>query len=286
MTNIELRTGRPVDAQQAGSVCYAAFKAIAEQHQFPPDFPSAEAAIGLFSSLLARHDVYGVVAEIGGRLVGSNFLWENATVSGVGPITIDPQVQNGKIGMLLMNDVLARARTRGAGGVRLVQAAYHNRSLALYAKLGFAVREPLATLQGRPLGLAIGGLEVRTAVERDLDACNALCRQVHGHERNHELLDAIKQRTASVVERAGRITGYTTQIGFFGYAVGECNLDLKALIGAATAIAGPGLLLPTRNAELFRWCLNAGLRVVQPMTLMSQDFYNEPAGAFLPSVIY
>jgi hypothetical protein len=29
-----------------------------------------------------------------------------------------------------------------------------------------------------------------------------------------------------------------------------------------------------------------GLRVVQPMTLMSTGLYNEPAGAFLPSVIY
>ena len=29
-----------------------------------------------------------------------------------------------------------------------------------------------------------------------------------------------------------------------------------------------------------------GLRVVQPMTLMSMGLYNEPAGAYLPSVLY
>ena len=29
-----------------------------------------------------------------------------------------------------------------------------------------------------------------------------------------------------------------------------------------------------------------GLRVVQPMTLMSMGLYNEPKGAFLPSVLY
>jgi len=61
---------------------------------------------------------------------------------------------------------------------------------------------------------------------------------------------------------------------------------MKALIGAAPAFLGPGFLLPTRNAELFRWCLDHGLRVVQPMTLMSVGLYNEPAGAFLPSVLY
>jgi hypothetical protein len=39
-----------------------------------------------------------------------------------------------------------------------------------------------------------------------------------------------------------------------------------------------------RNAELFAWCLAKGLRVVQPMTLMTKGLYNEPAGSFLPSI--
>jgi hypothetical protein len=73
---------------------------------------------------------------------------------------------------------------------------------------------------------------------------------------------------------------------FFGHAVGETNNDLKALIGAAQEFAGPGFLLPTRNGELFRWCLSNGLRITQPMTLMSKGVYNEPAGAFLPSILY
>ncbi len=50
---------------------------------------------------------------------------------------------------------------------------------------------------------------------------------------------------------------------------------------------GPwGFLLPTRNAALFRWCLEHDLRVVRQMTLMSLGSYQEPAGAFLPSVLY
>ncbi|MHB8476352.1 MAG: GNAT family N-acetyltransferase [Steroidobacteraceae bacterium] len=284
--NITLRQGRPEDAQRGGLICYEAFKAIAEQHHFPPDFPSAEVAIGLLSSLLARPDIYSVVAEIDGRLAGSNFLWENASIAGIGPITVDPKLQNGQVGKQLMNNVLERARAQEFAGTRLVQAAYHGRSLSLYAKLGFAVREPLAILQGPALDIEVKGFRVRQATGRDVESCNKLCRNVHGHDRNHELLDAIKQKTASVVDHDGRISGYATMIGFFGHAVGETNEDMKALIGAATGIAGPGLLLPTRNSELFRWCLHRGLRVVQPMTLMSLDLYNEPAGAFLPSVIY
>jgi hypothetical protein len=45
-------------------------------------------------------------------------------------------------------------------------------------------------------------------------------------------------------------------------------------------------LVPSRNAPLMRWCLENGLLVVQPMTLMSVGFYNEPAGARLPSIFF
>jgi hypothetical protein len=32
--------------------------------------------------------------------------------------------------------------------------------------------------------------------------------------------------------------------------------------------------------------LEHGLRIVQPMTLMSIGLYNEPQGVFLPSIVY
>lgn len=284
--NVNLRVGKPDDAAACGSICYQAFTAISDQHNFPRDFPNPEAAISFLSELLSRSDIYSVVAELDGRVVGSNFLWENAVVAGVGPITIDPAVQNVAVGRQLMENVMRRARDRSFAGVRLVQAAYHNRSLSLYTKLGFDTREPLSTIQGSPLGLTIQGHEVRAASEKDLMGCNKLSLKVHGLERGAELRDAIKQGIATIVEHNGRITGYATLVGFFGHAVGESNEDLKALIGAATAFPGPGFLLPTRNSDLLRWCLENGLRVVQPMTLMSTGLYNEPAGVFLPSVVF
>lgn len=284
--HFNLRTGRPSDAKAAGMICYEAFKTISGQHNFPPDFPSPEAASGLLSSLLSHPDVYSVVAESEGRIVGSNFLLEDAAIAGVGPITVAPNIQNSTIGKRLMENVLDRARQKRFAGVRLVQAAYHNRSLSLYTKLGFDVREPLATMQGPPLRLDIPGYPVRSARDGDMEACNRLCQSIHGHNRGQELYHAIQEGTAIVVEYGGRITGYATLIGFFGHAVGENNEDLKALIGAADAFAGPGFLLPTRNSELFRWCLEHGLRVVQPMTLMSLGLYNQPSGAFLPSILF
>jgi hypothetical protein len=91
---------------------------------------------------------------------------------------------------------------------------------------------------------------------------------------------------ALVVERHGRITGYASTLAFFGHAVGETNLDLKALIAAADVFVGPGILVPTRNADLFRWCLSKGLRVVEPLTLMTLGLYNEPVGAYLASISF
>jgi len=284
--DVTLRSGNAEDAQHCGAICYEAFKTIAEQHNFPPDFPSPEVATALLAGLLAHPGFYAVVAELDGRVVGSNFLDERSTVAGIGPITVDPAVQNRAVGRQLMQHVLDRVTQRRFPGVRLVQAAYHNRSLALYARVGFVAREPLSTMQGAPLTMQIPGYTVRPATERDLDACNQVCVQVHGHDRRGELLDAIMQGTATIVEHRGRITGYATPVAFFGHAVGETNEELKALIGAASAFPGPGFLLPTRNGELFRWCLDHGLRVVQPMTLMSVGLYNEPAGAYLPSVLY
>lgn len=279
------RTAKPEDAEVCGKICYEAFTKISKQHNFPPDWPSPEVAIGFLTAILSHPDFYGEVAEVDGTIVGSNFLDERASVVGLGPITVDPNVQNSSIGRTLMERLLERCRSQGRPSVRLVQAAFHNRSLCLYAKLGFEVREPLTCFQGEPLGKKIAGYDVRPATDDDLDACNAVCESVHGYERSRELQDAIAQGTATVVEHGGAVTGFATMIAFPGFAVGKTNSDLKALIAAAPELPAPGFLLPARNGELFRWCLEEGLRVSQVMTYMSTGLYNEPQGAYLPSIL-
>jgi hypothetical protein len=167
-----------------------------------------------------------------------------------------------------------------------VQAAFHNRSLSLYASLGFDIREPLCCMQGRSRERNIPGCVVRSAKPADEAACDALSRRVHGFDRSVELAQAIEGGTARVVERGGQVTGYTTNLGFFGHSTAETNIDMQALLTSVETFAGPGILVPSRNSGLIRWCLANGLRVIQPMTLMSTGLYNDPAGAWLPSIVF
>lgn len=283
---ITIRAATAADATECGRIIHAAFGAIADEHNFPRDFPSAGVAAGVASMLIADPGIFGAVAEEEGRTLGSNFLDERSPIGGIGPITVDPAAQNQQVGRRLMEAVITRSANRKMPGIRLVQDAFHNRSLCLYTSLGFVTREPLSVMQGSALAIKLDGYDVRSATAADIGACNAVCRRVHGFERSGELAVAITGNSAAVVEHLGRITGYATDIGYFAYAVGETNEDLKALIGAAPSIAGPGFLLPTRNHDLFSWCLARGLRLVKQQTLMTIGLYNEPQGAYLPSILY
>ena len=283
---VTIRTAKPEDAEECGRICHEAFTQINIRHGFPADFPGPERAIGVLSMMFSHPSFYAVVAELCGKIVGSNCLDERTSIAGVGPITVDPAVQDQAIGRRLMQAVMDRAAEKKFAGVRLLQAAFHNRSLSLYAKLGFSVREFMSVMQGPPIKNVPDGYRVRAAENRDLEECNQVCRSVHGHDRGGELLDGIKQGTAVVAERGGCITAYASALGFFGHAAGETNLDLQALIASAPVFLGSGIIVPTRNAELFRWCLQSGLKVVEPLTLMTVGLYNEPAGAYLPSILY
>lgn len=285
MTEINFRSARPDDAESLGKVVFDAFNKISKEHNFPPDFPSPLAGAELMRMMISRSHIYSVVAE-NGRILGSNFLWEGDEVAGVGPITVDPEVQDRSIGRMMMEEVIRRADNRGKISVRLVQAAYHNRSLALYTKLGFDTVEPLSCIAGPPPQIRIHGRSVRTMRGSDVDAASKLCIAVHGISRKNEIAEAALTGSAKVVEADGRITGYFTQLGFFGHAVAETDDDLIALIGSGEEIQGTGFLLPTRNAKVLRACLENGLRIVQPLTLMSRGFYSEPRGAFMPSILY
>lgn len=286
MTEFNLRPVDRGDQERVGKIIYDAFYHISNAHNFPPDFASEDIAVGLAGMLLTHPRIYGIVAESDGVVVGSNFLWEIDEVVGVGPITIDPSAQNSSIGKAMMLDVIRRAEQTNANSVRLVQAAYHNRSLALYTKLGFDTVSPLSAMSGPAFNAIVEGYDTRPMTADDVDNADAVCIAVHGISRRNEVRASAEHGSGYVVEHQGRITGYTTGLGYFGHTVGITNYELKALIGSGQEFTGPGFLLPTTNSEVMRWCFENGLRIVHPMTLMSRGAYQEPKGAFMPSILY
>lgn len=284
----ELRPATPADVEACGRIIFEAFKVIADQHGFPWDFPSVEAGTQLATTFIAAPSIYGVVAELEGRVVGSNFMAEADPIRGIGPITVDPAVQGGGVGRRLMEGALERAGD--AMGVRLVQDAFNTRSMALYASLGFDVREPLLLMQGTPRSGPSQGYAVRPMTAEDVGACTDLCTAIHGIGRSHELQEALRVFTPFVVEREGRITGYLSAATFWlmNHGVAETEQDMRALLAGAGAMSAEplSLLLPTRQANLFRWCLHQGMRAIKPMTLMTMGHYQEPRGCYFPSVLY
>jgi predicted N-acetyltransferase YhbS len=288
MADVTIRDIRPADSDDCARIIYEAFGRLLDYHQFPSDFPTLEAASQLASNFIAHPNIWGIVAEADGKIVGSNFLDERGPINGVGPITVSPEAQGQGVGRRLMEAVLDRGAH--ARGVRLFQDSFNMQSLSLYASLGFDVREPAVVMNGGTRTGPPSGVSVRPLEEDDVEECERLCLRVHGFERTAELLDAIRARVFSpfVAVRDGRITAYATTLNHAGYGVAETEEDLCALIaGALVAVQEPAsFLLPTRRAGVFRWCLSQGMRAVKPMTYMSIGEYREPAGAWIPSMLY
>ena len=284
--SVTIRSAVDADWVDAGRICYEAFATVADRHGFPHDFPTVAAASDPIRWMINHPKIFSVVAESDGRVIGSNFMDERGTISAIGPITVDPTSQDHGVGRMLMDAAFERARRTGTPGVRLVQIAYHNRSLSLYTKLGMDVKESFAAMYGEPIRQRIPGYDVRPATPDDEAACNALCLRVHGHTRAGEVREAIESGTGRVVERLGRITGYTTKINYFFHSVAETNDDLKALICEAEDFGTPGYLVALTNGDLLRWSLARGLHIFFVVNLMALGIYQEPRGAYLPSVGY
>ena len=282
-----LREPRPEDAEELAGIVFNAFGQIHDYHHFQRDFPELGLATGLISVWIGHPQVWGVVAEVDGKIAGSNFLDERDEVRGVGPITIDPDAQNAGVGRRLMDAVIERGRD--ARGIRLLQDAFHMRSLSLYEKLGFRVTDGCVVMTGELRGAPASGMEVRPLGEDDLEECGRLCERVHGFARTGALADAMRGMNPHVGLRDGRIVAYASALSFWpmAHGVAESDADMQALLaGGAAATGEPVALLVPITSELFPWALDAGLRAVKPMNVMSMGFHQEPQGAWFPSVLY
>ena len=223
MVKFETRLAIPEDAPSLAEISFDAFESVAIRHGFPNEAGSRDTLRWQINSMLRTTGIVAVIATKGGRIVGGAVADE--VTRSPGSASHGPSKGAGRgVGRKLMKVLLERSRHRNAVGVRLVQAAHNSISLALYAKMGFEVREPLSVLNG-PLREALPGRTVRMAQQSDIDICNALCRKVHGHSRANELRACVNSQIAHVIERNGRICGYATGFGYGWHAVAEVEIS-------------------------------------------------------------
>mgnify|MGYP001493860625 CR=1 FL=1 len=284
---IKIRDAASTDIDSCGRILYDSYHVFAERFHFPEDF-TRESASRVASLLIHHAGVYGAVAELDGHVVGSSFLDQRNPIRGVGPVSVDPHYQGRGIGRRLAQAALQHAQ--GSTGVRLIHDSLNARSLALYALLGFEVKELTVLLSGRPDYHPPSGIQVRPLAAEDVPECEKLCQQVLGFTRTSELHDALKFLTPVVATSSGRVVAYATSLTDWvvSHGVAESEDAMRALVcGAAHSVAGPlHFLLPTRHHKIFAWFLKEGFRVVKPMTLMAIGDYQEPQGCFFPSSWY
>ncbi len=287
-----LTTVLPEQAEDVGTLVYEAFRDIAERHNFPPPFPSPQLA-QLIVRLLAQTEgweSYLVVED--GRPVACNFGDERDDVIGVGPVAVAVDQQGRGLGRRVMEALLAHAEESGFTSVRLVQAAYNMQSFSLYHNLGFNVKDLLANLHGRPGDGEAPSDHVRDYTRADLDACDALHREVLGVGRRHDIEFIANFASPVVVERDGQVAGYLTRFpGEETYIMHGAARDERALrdliIGMARAAPGEQvLLMPVTQAETVRWAMQGGFRLVELESYMVRGDYQQPMGAWVPSGFY
>lgn len=167
LMSLVLRSPLPGDVEPCGKILSDAFTNLHRRHGFPADFPTHEVGVQFISGPMRNPSFYGVVAELNGKIVGSNFLDERDPIRAVGPISVDPSAQGHGVGKKLMEAVIERGS--GAPGIRLVQEAFNTSSLPLYAALGFDPVEPLFLLSGKPRNKVPASYEIRPLVAADLE---------------------------------------------------------------------------------------------------------------------
>ena len=101
-------------------------------------------------------------------------------------------------------------RSQNASGIRLLQHPFNPLSLALYASLGFEVKEPIMFVTGQTRSHVSNGYVVRRMETGDVEACADLCERVHGFSRTNELHDALQMFKPFVTLRSDRIVAYAS----------------------------------------------------------------------------
>lgn len=273
-----IRPIEKIDQPFVADVIYDAFADLDRRHDVPPFLADREAAITVASRLFGLTKVRGFAADDNGKVVGVGFLHDLGPAGyAISPLAVDPHAQGQGAAQALLDRLIEEA---GLASVRLLQDAFNNATLGLYARYGFVVREQAAVVRGRPIGTVKG---IAVAQENDLAGrSEALYRHVVGINR-----PAFPTRPF-MAKRDGEVVGFIAPGADYPFAAALDEATLKPLIAtlAATLDKDVTVCIPAAHQETLRWMLDQGGRVVRSMNLMVRGPYARPNGARLHSGSY
>lgn len=156
------------DLPALGQSWFASYNAESRANGGSDLFPSLESAQGLVASYVSGSGKVGLVAVVPAlalaeneerkqsdrdEILASAFNDESDVQRGIvgcGPWTVSTGSQGRGVGFECISALVRASISRGAISLRLLQGTTNHASAALYSKLGFQVREPLAFFAGRP----------------------------------------------------------------------------------------------------------------------------------------
>ncbi len=278
---------KPDHVPLLGDICFRAFSTLQDRHAVERDFDSAETGRGFVGMFSSRPDIAGFTAvdATTGRVLGSNFLQFSDAVAGVGPITVDPDVQSTGVGRLLMLAVMDEARRRGISRVRLQQEAINTTSLSLYTKLGFDWRVACSLMRAAPA--AQDDPRIRPLTPHDLPAIDEISTRHYHTTRRVEVEALLSMGIAGFGFHAGgKLSGYYFP-SLIGHGFAESDADLASLVTHAARHTPPHFLktlVPLSENGLHRELLARGCRSIKLFNYMSTGEYRPPVGAWMPSI--
>ena len=284
---LELIPATPSHLNDLARICHRAFNTLHEHHRIDANVPTEDVGRLIIGGVLHRPDYVGVVAVDNGRILGSNFLLLADEVCGVGPITVDPDVQSRGVGKVLMQWAIDEARRRRGPRphVRLVQEAVNAASLSLYARLGFEWRDAAALMHPAPAGA--DDPSVRPLTRDDLAQVERLSAQHYGYSRANDAAQLLKMEMPGFVrERGGRVVAYQLAT-LFGHAAADSDDDLLALVAQTARRVPPPMavvIVPMSQSPLFRAALSRGFRMAKVLNYMSLESFRPVHGPALPSI--
>ena len=268
-----------------GDICHRAFSSLHDRFGIERDIPDPQIGEMILSQTVLRPDYTGVMAVLDGKIVGSNFLTFADEVAGVGPITVDPDVQSRGIGRKLMQWAVDEAGRRGIAQTRLFQEALNTTSLSLYTSLGFEWRDSAMLMNVPPAEQA--DPHVRPITVDDIGSIAELYRMSYGLSRAGDAAQLLEWQIPGFIKiRDGEPLAYQFAT-LFGHAGAVTDEELLEIASQSALHLPPPLrkyILPMARPGLLRQALAKGHRVQKALSYMSLGEFTPPPGCHFPSI--